>query len=107
MNQMAMMSLGGAYQGAVAAMTLQKIAHAPPQIYQPSALPRYQQGYYSMPKQGVDAPRDVVVDKVALGVDAHKVKAVHRCPYHHQKEHHALYYLQMVLYGAYLLLNGT
>ncbi len=26
---------------------------------------------------------------------------------HHQKEHHAPYYLQMVLYGAYLLLNGT
>jgi hypothetical protein len=25
----------------------------------------------------------------------------------HQKEHHAPYYLQMVLYGAYLLLNGT
>ncbi len=25
----------------------------------------------------------------------------------HQKEHHASYYLQMVLYGAYLLLNGT
>jgi hypothetical protein len=25
----------------------------------------------------------------------------------HQKEHHAPYYLQTVLYGAYLLLNGT
>ncbi len=25
----------------------------------------------------------------------------------HQKEHNAPYYLQMVLYGAYLLLNGT
>ncbi len=28
-------------------------------------------------------------------------------PRQHQKEHHAPYYLQMVLYGAYLLLNGT
>ncbi len=42
MNQMAMMSLGGAYQGAAAVAPLQQIAHAPPQIYQPPALPHYQ-----------------------------------------------------------------
>jgi hypothetical protein len=51
MNQMAMMSLGGAYQGAAAAVTPQQIAHAPPQNYQPPALPHYQQGYYNMPQQ--------------------------------------------------------
>jgi hypothetical protein len=47
MNQMAGMSLGGAYQGAAAVVTPQQIAHAPPQIYQPPLLPHYQQGYYN------------------------------------------------------------
>jgi hypothetical protein len=51
MNQMAMMSLGGAYQGAAAVVTTQQITHTAPQIYQPPALPHYQQGYYNMPQQ--------------------------------------------------------
>ncbi len=51
MNQMAMMSLGGAYQGAAAVVTPQQTAHAPPQIYQPPALPHHQQGYYNTPHQ--------------------------------------------------------
>jgi hypothetical protein len=51
MNQRAMMSLGGAYQGAAAAVTPQQIARAPPQIYQPPALPHYQQGYYNTSQQ--------------------------------------------------------
>ncbi len=45
MNQMAMISLGGAYQGATAVVTPQQTAHAPPQIYLPPALPHHQQGY--------------------------------------------------------------
>jgi hypothetical protein len=51
MNQMAMMSLEGTYQGAAAAVTLQQVAHAPPQICQPPALPHYQKGYYNTPQQ--------------------------------------------------------
>jgi hypothetical protein len=51
MNQMAMMSLGGAYQSATAVVTLQQTTHAPPQIYLPPALPHQQQGYYNMPQQ--------------------------------------------------------
>jgi hypothetical protein len=51
MNQMAMMSLRGAYQGAAAAVTPQQMAHAPPQIYPSPALPHFQQGYYNMPQQ--------------------------------------------------------
>ena len=51
MNQMAMVSLGGAYQGTAAVMTLQQTPHAPPQIYLPPALPHQQQGYYTMPQQ--------------------------------------------------------
>jgi hypothetical protein len=51
MNQMVMMSLGGAYQGATAVVTPQQTAHAPPQIYLPPALPHHQQGYYNVPQQ--------------------------------------------------------
>jgi hypothetical protein len=51
MNQMAMMSLEGAYQGAAAVVTPQQTAHIPPQIYQPPALPHHQQGYYNAPQQ--------------------------------------------------------
>jgi hypothetical protein len=51
MNQMAMMSLGGAYQGAAAVVTLQQTAHFPQQIYLPPALPHHQQGYYNTPQQ--------------------------------------------------------
>ncbi len=39
MNQMAMMSLRGAYQHAAVAVILQQIVHALLQIYQPPALP--------------------------------------------------------------------
>jgi hypothetical protein len=51
MNHMAMMSLGGAYQGAPAVMKPQQTAHIPPQIYLPPALPHHQQGYYNTPQQ--------------------------------------------------------
>ena len=51
MNQMAMMSLEGAYQGAAAVVTPQQTAHIPPQIYQPPALPHHHQGYYNAPQQ--------------------------------------------------------
>ncbi len=37
MNQMGMMSLGGAYQGAAAVVTPQQTVHTPPQIYLPPA----------------------------------------------------------------------
>jgi hypothetical protein len=51
MNQMAMMSLGGAYQSAAAVVTPEQTAHAPPQIYLPPALPHHQQGYYNAPQK--------------------------------------------------------
>jgi hypothetical protein len=51
MKQMAMMSLGGAYQGAPAVVTPQQTAHTPPQIYLPPALPHHQQGYYTTPQK--------------------------------------------------------
>jgi hypothetical protein len=41
MNQMAMMSLEGAYQGATPVVTPQQTAHAPSQIYLPPALPHH------------------------------------------------------------------
>jgi hypothetical protein len=50
MNQMSMVSLGDAYQSAAAAVTPQQIALAQSQIYQPPALPHYQQGYYKTPQ---------------------------------------------------------
>jgi hypothetical protein len=50
MNQMAMMSLGGAYQGAAAVVIPQQTIRVPPQIYLPSALPHHQQGYFTMPQ---------------------------------------------------------
>ncbi len=50
-NQMAMMSLGGAHQGATAVVTMQQTAHAPPQLYLPLALSHHQQGYYYAPQQ--------------------------------------------------------
>jgi hypothetical protein len=47
-NQMAMMTMNN---GATAAATQQTIAQAPTQIYQPAALPQYQQGYSHTPQQ--------------------------------------------------------
>jgi hypothetical protein len=51
MNQMAMMTFGGAYQGAAAGVTPQRTPHSPPQIYLPPALPHHHQGYYTTPQQ--------------------------------------------------------
>jgi hypothetical protein len=50
-NQMAMMSLGGAYQGGAAVVTPHQTAYASPQIYIPRALPHHQQRYYNTPQQ--------------------------------------------------------
>jgi hypothetical protein len=50
MNQMTMMSLGGAYQGAAAVVIPQQTILVPPQIYLPSVLPHHQQGYFTMPQ---------------------------------------------------------
>jgi hypothetical protein len=47
-SQMAMMRMN---HGAVAAATQHTIACAPPQIYQTTALPQYQQGYNIPPQQ--------------------------------------------------------
>ncbi len=89
MNQMAMMSLRGAYQGAAAVLTPQQTAQAPPQIYLPPALPHHQQGYYNTPQllEGVDAWRDEAVDAVTADADADAVEAVQKCPYHTSEGH--------------------
>jgi hypothetical protein len=89
MNQMAMMFLGGAYQGATAIVTPKQTAHVPPQIYLPPAFPTINKGTTictSYP-EGVDAWQDEAVDAVAVDAGADAEEAVHKCPYHMSEGH--------------------
>jgi hypothetical protein len=58
--------------------------------------------------EGRDADANLVTAAAPAINSSNAVCCVCFChPPPHQKEHHAPYYLQMVLYGAYSLLNGT
>jgi hypothetical protein len=89
MSQMAMMSLGGTYQGAAAAVTLQKLHMPHHRSTNPQHYPTINKGATTHPNKldGMDARRDTAVDAVAVGADDHMVEGVHRCPYHMLEEH--------------------
>jgi hypothetical protein len=64
--------------------TTTNCTHPTTNLPAPSIIPTSTRGTTIHPSnlKGVDTRRDVVVDAVLAGADAHTVEVVHRCPYH-------------------------
>ncbi len=91
MNQMTMMSLGGAYQGAAEWSHYNKshTHHHNHRSTNPQHYPNINKGTTICLRnlEGVDAWQDATVDAVAAGADTHMDEAAHRNPYHMLEVH--------------------